>query len=40
MQYRYALHERFRSSAQNEQQFACTFYVYAAPEIMAEFTKL
>ena len=40
VQYRYALHERFGGSALKEQQFACTFYVDAAPEIMAEFTKL
>jgi predicted SAM-dependent methyltransferase len=39
VQYRYTLHERFRSAGANEQQFACTFYVDAAPEIMAEFLK-
>jgi len=38
-QYRCALHDRFLNSAPTEQQFACTFYVDAAPEIMAEFTK-
>jgi SAM-dependent methyltransferase len=40
VQYRYSLHERFRGAAVNDQQFACTFYIDAAPEIMAEFTKL
>lgn len=39
VQYRYALHERFRELPANDQQFACTFYIDGAQEIMAEFTK-
>jgi SAM-dependent methyltransferase len=40
VQYRYAMHEHFRSAPPGDQQFACTFYVDAAPEITAELKKL
>jgi hypothetical protein len=34
------MHERFRRAAAMEQQFASTFYMDAASEIIAKFTKL